>query len=101
MSATAAQVPAPAAPQSGEKRSLVETIGRAREVSLLGVLAVLVLGTTLAEPRYLSTQNVRDILLHVSIVALLAGGPTRLGGTRDIHPSAGAVRRLRAFAARG
>src|SRR3954469_11903247 len=98
MSATAAQVPAPAAPSSDEKRSLVETLGRAREVSLLGVLAVLVLGTTLAEPRYLSTQNVRDILLNVAIVALLAIGQTVVVVTRNIDLSVGSGLGISAFA---
>jgi rhamnose transport system permease protein len=98
VSATAAQAPAPAAPPSEEKRSLVETIGRAREVSLLGVLAVLVLGTTLAEPRFLSSQNVRDILLNVSIVALLAVGQTVVVVTRNIDLSVGSVLGISAFA---
>ena len=98
MSATAAHAPAPPAPPSEEKRSLVETVGRAREVSLLGVLAVLVLGTTLAEPRYLSSQNVRDILLNVSIVALLAVGQTVVVVTRNIDLSVGSVLGISAFA---
>src|SRR5262249_41270145 len=98
MSATAEHAPAPAAPPSENGRSLVETGRRAREVSLLGVLAVLVLGTTLAEPRYLSSQNVRDILLNVSIVALLAVGQTVVVVTRNIDLSVGSVLGISAFA---
>jgi rhamnose transport system permease protein len=97
MSVTA-QAPAPASPASGEKRSWVETLGRARELSLLGVLALLVLGTTLAEPRYLNSQNVRDILLNVSIVALLAIGQTVVVVTRNIDLSVGSILGICAFA---
>ena len=60
-------------PQPPARTSWVDTIVRARELSLLGVLAILVLGVSLAEPRFLNAQNLRDILLNVSIVALLAG----------------------------
>jgi rhamnose transport system permease protein len=93
-----AEAPAPAAPAPEEKRSLVETIGRAREASLVGVLALLVLGTTIAEPRYLNSQNVRDILLNVSIVALLAIGQTVVVVTRNIDLSVGSVLGITAFA---
>jgi rhamnose transport system permease protein len=98
VSATAAHAPAPSAPPRAEKRSLVETIGRAREASLIGVLALLVLGTSLAEPRYLNSQNVRDILLNVSIVALLAIGQTVVVVTRNIDLSVGSVLGISAFA---
>jgi rhamnose transport system permease protein len=97
VSATAAQAPAPAAPPREQKRSLVETIGRAREASLIGVLAILVLGTTIAEPRYLNSQNIRDILLNVSIVALLAIGQTVVVVTRNIDLSVGSVLGISAF----
>jgi rhamnose transport system permease protein len=95
---TTAEAPAPASPVGGERRSLVETLGRARELSLLGVLALLVLGTTLAEPRYLNSQNVRDILLNVSIVALLAIGQTIVVVTRNIDLSVGSILGISAFA---
>jgi ribose/xylose/arabinose/galactoside ABC-type transport system permease subunit len=95
---TTETAPAPTAPSERRPRALVDTLVRAREISLVGVLAVLVLGTTLAEPRYLNSQNVRDILLNVSIIALLAIGQTVVVVTRNIDLSVGSVLGITAFA---
>jgi len=92
--------PAPAqAPQSEERRSFIDTVVRAREVSLIGVLAVLVFAVSLAEPRFLNAQNLRDILLNVSIVALLAVGQTIVVVTRNIDLSVGSVLGISAWTA--
>ena len=48
---------------------------------------MLVLGVSIAEPRFLNAQNLRDILLNVSIVALLAVGQTIVVVTRNIDLS--------------
>jgi ribose/xylose/arabinose/galactoside ABC-type transport system permease subunit len=95
---TAHTAPVPTAPRERSSRAFVDTLVRARELSLVGVLAVLVLGTTLAEPRYLNSQNVRDILLNVSIIALLAIGQTVVVVTRNIDLSVGSVLGITAFA---
>src|SRR3954451_25404453 len=84
-------------PRQEQKRSFIDTIVRAREVSLIGVLAVLVLAVSLAEPRFLNAQNLRDILLNVSIVALLAVGQTIVVVTRNIDLSVGSVLGISAF----
>ena len=42
-----------------------------REISLLILLAALVLITTALNPRFLSAQSIKDLLLNVSIIALL------------------------------
>src|SRR5204862_7422746 len=74
-----------------------DTLIRARELSLVGVLILLVAGTTLANPRFLNSQNVRDILLNVAIVALLAVGQTVVVVTRNIDLSVGSVLGISAF----
>jgi rhamnose transport system permease protein len=98
MSARAPSAAAPAGPREGGGRPLTETLLRAREAGLVGVLALLVLATTLAEPRFLDIQNVRDILLNVAIVALLAVGETVVVLTRNIDLSIASVMGLVAFA---
>jgi rhamnose transport system permease protein len=99
VSAQAAQAPAPAnAPRQEERRSFIDTVVRAREVSLIGVLAILVLGVSIKEPRFLNAQNLRDILLNVTIVALLAVGQTIVVVTRNIDLSVGSVLGITAFA---
>jgi rhamnose transport system permease protein len=87
-----------APPRELEGRRLVDTLLRARELGLVAVLAVLVIGTTLAEPRFLDSQNVRDILLNVAIVALLAIGQTVVVVTRNIDLSIASVMGIVAFA---
>jgi rhamnose transport system permease protein len=78
-------------------RQLVDTIIRARELSLVAVLAIVVLGTTAINPRFLNSQNIRDILLNVAIVALLAIGQTVVVVTRNIDLSVGSVLGISAF----
>src|SRR3954469_1768217 len=88
---------AEAAASQREGRQIVDTIIRARELSLVGVLILLVAATTLANPRFLNSQNIRDILLNVAIVALLAIGETVVVVTRNIDLSVGSVLGITAF----
>ena len=62
------------------------------------MLAILVLAVSIAEPRFLNAQNLRDILLNVTIVALLAVGQTIVVVTRNIDLSVGSVLGITAFA---
>src|SRR5690349_6038110 len=95
---TQATTPAPAHEDSAKSgRQFVDNLIRARELSLVGVIALLVIGTTIANPRYLNSQNIRDILLDVSIVALLAVGQTVVVITRNIDLSIGSVLGITAF----
>jgi rhamnose transport system permease protein len=80
-----------------EGRQIADRLIRARELSLVGVLVLLVLGTTLANSRFLNSQNIRDILLNVAIVALLAVGQTVVVVTRNIDLSVGSVLGITAF----
>jgi len=90
----------PAAPQDARheaRRSLFETVVRARELSLLAVLILVVAGTTIAEPRFLSSQSIRDILLNVSVIALMAVGQAVVIITRNVDLSVGSVLGISAF----
>ncbi|TWG03198.1 monosaccharide ABC transporter membrane protein (CUT2 family) [Streptomyces brevispora] len=78
--------------------SLVDTVFRAREISIAGALILLVLGTYLANPRFLSDQGIKDLLLNSSILVLLAVGQSAVVITRNIDLSVGSVVGLSAFA---
>jgi ribose/xylose/arabinose/galactoside ABC-type transport system permease subunit len=98
MSARATSTAAPAVGPEPGGRQLTDTLLRAREAGLVVVLGLLVLGTTLAQSRFLDGQNVRDILLNVAIVALLAVGQTVVVLTRNIDLSIASVMGIVAFA---
>jgi rhamnose transport system permease protein len=98
VTAAAQSAPAPAGEQRDERRSWVDTVVRARELSLVGVLALLVIAVTIAEPRFLNAQNLRDILLNVSIIGMLAVGQTIVVVTRNIDLSVGSILGISAFA---
>ncbi|MFD9421585.1 MULTISPECIES: ABC transporter permease [unclassified Streptomyces] len=78
--------------------SLVDAVFRAREISLAGALFLLILGTYLANPRFLSDQGIKDLLLNASILVLLAVGQSVVVITRNIDLSVGSVVGLSAFA---
>lgn len=79
-------------------RSLVDTVFRAREISIAGALVLLVLFTWIAEPRFLGGQGVKDLLLNAAILVLLAVGQSVVVVTRNIDLSVGSVVGLSAFA---
>lgn len=62
-------------------------------VALVGLVAV----TTAANPRFLSAQSIRDLLLAASILLLLSAGLTVVVLTRGIDLSIGSVLGLSAF----
>ena len=94
--APAAAAPAPAAPLEGHR--LLDRLLRVRELSLVGVLAVIVLATTLYNSRFVNSQNLRDISLNVAIVAMLAVGQTVVVVSRNIDLSVGSVMGFTALA---
>jgi rhamnose transport system permease protein len=81
----------PVAPRAPEGRRLVDNLLRVRELSLLGVIVLIVLVTTLYNSRFVNSQNLRDISLNVAIVALLAIGQTVVVVSRNIDLSVGSV----------
>jgi rhamnose transport system permease protein len=89
------QVEAPDAGRSGSR--LVEVAFRVRELGILAALALVVIVTTAVNPRFLSAQSIRDLLLNASIIALLTVGQTLVVVTRNVDLSVGSVLGLTAF----
>ncbi len=83
---------------SGSKR-LVDRVLRVRELALLVVLAVLVVGTELTNHRFLSTQGVKDLLLNATILVIVAAGEATVVITRNVDLSVGSTVGITAFAA--
>ncbi|NGN69446.1 ABC transporter permease [Streptomyces sp. A7024] len=89
----------PAVPQADTSaRSLVDTVFRARELSIGGALVLLILCTWLANSSFLDDQGIKDLLLNSSILVLLAVGQSVVVITRNIDLSVGSVVGLTAFA---
>ena len=82
---------------SASARRLVDLVFRLREFGIVAVLALLVLVTTLIEPRFLDLSNVQFILIDATIFALLALGETMVVLTRNVDLSIGSVLGLSAF----
>lgn len=77
---------------------LADRVFLVRELGILVALALLVVGTALANPRFLSAQSVRDILLGSTILAIMAVGQAIVIITRNVDLSVGSVLGLSAFA---
>jgi rhamnose transport system permease protein len=82
---------------STSARRLVDLVFRAREFGIVVVLALLVIATTAAEPRFLHLTNVQFILVDTTIFALLALGETMVVLTRNVDLSIGSILGLSAF----
>src|SRR6266542_6703889 len=74
-----------------------QNVLRFRELGLLLALAVVIVVTTTYNPRFVSAQSIRDLLLNASIVALLTVGQTLVVITRNVDLSVGSVLGLTAF----
>jgi rhamnose transport system permease protein len=100
---TAAGSPSPAATDAAgtgalaNPRTLVDFVLRARTFGILGILALLVVVTTLAQSRFLSGSNIRFILSDATIYALVAIGETFVVLTRNVDLSVGSVVGLSAY----
>lgn len=75
----------------------VSHLARRRETALFLVLILLVVATGLARPQFLNLQNLRDVLLNVSIVGLLTAGMTVVMLMRHIDLSIGSVLGVSAY----
>jgi rhamnose transport system permease protein len=99
MSTTATVRPdAPTEPGRTPRR-FVDTLLRLRELSIIGVLVVLVVITEIGNPRFLSVQGVKDLLLNATILVLVAVGEAVVVITRNVDLSVGSVVGISAFAA--
>ena len=86
--------PARARPRGG----FVAALAQSRETTLFVVLILLVAGTALARPQFLNLQNLRDVLLNVSIISLLTAGMTVVILMRHIDLSVGSTVGVSAYA---
>ena len=71
----------------------------ARELPVAGALVVVVLGTTLANPRFLSSQGRTDLLVAIAITALMAVGQTFVIVMKHVDLSVGPTLGLSAYLA--
>lgn len=71
---------------------------KARELGIVLALIALVAYTTASNPRFLTGQSIRDILLGTAIMAVLAVGQSVVVITRNIDLSVGSVLGFTAFA---
>jgi len=69
-----------------------------RELGIVLALALLVVVTAAVNPRFLSAQSIKDLLLGSTILAILAVGQTIVVVSRNVDLSVGSVLGLAAFA---
>jgi rhamnose transport system permease protein len=79
--------------------ALVQRLVVVRELGILAALLLLVVVTVAVNPRFLSAQNIRDLLLSASILIVLAAGQTMVIITRNVDLSVGSILGLSAYAA--
>jgi rhamnose transport system permease protein len=96
---TALRMPVGSRATSVGAARVVNRVFLVRELGILAALALLVIGTALAQPRFLATQSIKDILLGSTILAILATGQAIVIITRNVDLSVGSVLGLSAFAA--
>jgi rhamnose transport system permease protein len=83
--------------ETARAQRLVDLVFRIRELGIVAVLALLVLVTSIIEPRFLHLTNIQFILIDTTIFALLALGETMVVLTRNVDLSIGSVLGLSAF----
>jgi rhamnose transport system permease protein len=95
----AAPVGTPAAGRNAPRAGgLLGALAKSRETTLFIVLVLLIVGTSLARPQFLNLQNLRDVLLNVSIIGLLTAGMTVVILMRHIDLSIGSTVGISAYA---
>ncbi len=78
--------------------SRVGTMLRARELGIVLALVALIAVTAASNPRFLSVQSLRDLVLNAAILVVLAVGQAVVVITRNIDLSVGSVLGLSAYA---
>ncbi|MBV9997830.1 MAG: ABC transporter permease [Verrucomicrobia bacterium] len=82
---------------TSSRPSLLNVLVRSRETSLVVLIAVLTVVTTALNPRFLNAQNLKDLMLNVSIIALLVLGQTVIILMRQIDLSISSIVGITAF----
>ncbi|MEV4801705.1 ABC transporter permease [Nonomuraea sp. NPDC049421] len=81
-----------------EGTRLVHRVFVIRELGIAAALVLLVAVTVLVNPRFLTAQGIKDLLLGSTILAVLAVGQSIVVITRNVDLSVGSVLGLSAFA---
>ena len=71
------------------KQNIFLTLARFRETGIIVFIILLMIGVSLRSPYFLELDNFRDILLNISILAIVALGQTMVIITRGIDLSVG------------
>ena len=74
-----------------KRRNVLAELVRSREATLFVVLIALIAATAAVKPEFLNLQNLRDVLLNVSIIGLLTAGMTVVMLMRHIDLSVASV----------
>jgi rhamnose transport system permease protein len=93
-------MPAVHAPKPKRRNQLADLV-RSREATLFVVLIALVAATAAVKPEFLNLQNLRDVLLNVSIIGLLTAGMTVVMLMRHIDLSVASVVGVSAYSVGG
>ena len=72
-------------------------VGQVRELGLVVVLLLICIGVGVPVPRFIAINNLRDILISVAIIAIVAVGETLVVITRNVDLSVSAIIGLVAF----
>jgi rhamnose transport system permease protein len=88
-----------AVPRRDARARVVDSIVRVRELGIVVALGLLIAVTGILEPRFVHADNLKDLVLNVSIIVLLAVGQTLVIVTRNIDLSVGSMLGLAAFMA--
>lgn len=75
----------------------LQVLTRTRELGIVLALVLLVGATAISNPRFLSAQSLRDLMLGVSVLGILAVGQTLVIITRNVDLSIGSILGLVAF----
>src|SRR5258708_2630921 len=98
MTATGTPIDTAAPPRTSAGTRLTHRVFLVRELGILVALGLLIGATAISNPRFLSAQSVKDLLLGSTILAILATGEAIVVITRNVDLSVGSVLRLSAFA---
>jgi rhamnose transport system permease protein len=82
---------------TGERTARFRALLRGRESSLVLLIVILATTTDLLNPRFLSPQSLKDLMLNVSIIALLVLGQTVIILMRQIDLSISSIVGITAF----
>lgn len=75
----------------------LHSVVRLREFPVAVALVALVIATTVANPRFLTAQSVKDLLLNATILMILAAGQALVIITRNVDLSVGSILGLAGF----